>query len=488
MRRIQPVKHLRSLVATKQRAAVLTLVLFFGLVAATMPSLHAANSETRQYMAMPELQLYSVSDDFTDGPVQYALTYPFLGKEAFDTEVKRIVDERKADFMHIASTPHLFARLQLHYTVHFYNDTFLSLSITSQQSAGDTAQTHEYTLLYNRETEKLLQLEDLFTTDKYRKIITPPLKKQLKKSLGDDYNEWQVKEAISNASQFIVDKKQRLIFLFQPGAVAPEDRGIVSATLPGTAIRDITKRDISQQLLDIPPAPKPKPKPQEPTTTSTPAPAVNLTPSPVPQADPSGVDCGVAACIALTFDDGPGGPTGELLDILDANNAPATFFVLGQQAERNPGMIQRIQNSGHVIGNHTYDHPNLEQLSFTDAAGQISRTSDIIQNITGVRPGIARAPYGAMNGDLAVSLGIPFIGWSLDPQDWLYRDVAHVCNSVVNGAHAGGIILAHDIHQTSVDGMRCAIPQLIERGFVLVTVPQLLGFNTSTSPGIYSAR
>lgn len=488
MRRIQPVKHLRSLVATKQRAAMLTLILFLGLVAATMPSLHAANSETRQYMAVPELQLYSVNDDFTDGPIQYSLTYPFLGQEAFDSEVKHIVDERKKKFMQAAAAPHLFARLQLHYTTHFYNESFLSISITSQQSIGDTTQTLEHTLLYDRKAKKLLQLEDLFTTDNYRKTITPPLKKQLKQSLGDEYNERQAKEAISDASQFIVDKKQRLIFLFQPGIVAPEDRGVISATLSGTAIRTITKRNVSQHLLDIPPAPKPKPKPETPAPESAPTPAVNLTPNPVPQADPSGVDCSIAACIALTFDDGPGGPTGELLDILDANNARGTFFVLGQQAERNPSMIQRIQNSGHTVGNHTYDHQNLEQLSFADAAGQINRTGDIIQDITGVRPGIARAPYGAVNGNLAASLTMPFIGWSLDPQDWLYRDATHICNTVVNGAHAGGIILAHDIHQTSVDGMRCAIPQLIERGFILVTVPQLLGFNTSTSPGIYSGR
>lgn len=485
MRRIQPAKHLRSLVANKQRAAVLTLVFFLGLVVAMMPALHAAESEARQYMAVPELELYSVTDDFTDGAMQYSVTYPFLGQEAFDTEVKRIVDERKSDFIRTATALHLFAQLQLDYSVHFYNDTFLSLSITSQQSVGDTAQAREYTVLYNRETEEILQLEDLFTTDAYRKTITPPLKKQLKKSLGDEYNERQVQEAISGASQFIIDEKQRLTFLFQPGSVAAEDRGIMSAILPGAAIRNITKRNVSQHLLDIPPKPKPKPKPEQ---QDPPAPAANLNPAPVPQEDQGGVDCAVSACIALTFDDGPGGPTGELLDILDANNARATFFVLGQQAERNPDMIKRIHNSGHTVGNHTYDHPNLEQLSLADAAGQMSRTNDIIESITGTHPGIARAPYGAVNGELAASLGMPFIGWSLDPQDWLHRDAARVCNTVLDGAHAGGIVLAHDIHQTSVDGMRCAIPQLIERGFVLVTVPQLLGFSASTSPGIYRAR
>ncbi|QCT01375.1 polysaccharide deacetylase [Paenibacillus algicola] len=102
-----------------------------------------------------------------------------------------------------------------------------------------------------------------------------------------------------------------------------------------------------------------------------------------------------AKTVYLTFDDGPSGLTGEVLDILKENNVPATFFILGKQAEQRPELVSRIAEEGHAIGNHTYDH-DYSQLyrKFTLFWDQIKQTEEIIRSITGERPQLLRAPGG----------------------------------------------------------------------------------------------
>lgn len=481
---MQPVKQWRSL-ASKQRATILTLVLFLFVVISSMPLFSANEFSSPQYFPMSELKMMNVNTEYSTGGATYRITYPYADDETFDKAVGKIIAKDKARFANaFTKKPRAHGTMQLHYLAHFHNERYVSLSFVSWQTIDGRATTHEYTLFYDRQKKHITPLADIFKTKKYQQILAKSLQKDLQKVLKSRYHKQSSDGLARHVSDFIINKKRQLVLVFQPGVVAKASHGVVAVAVDSETLRNIITKD-TRRLLKLP-AP-PKPQPEKPTTKQA-LPSVNLTPSPIPQADPSGVDCATTQCLALTFDDGPAGSTPELLDILAANNAHATFFVLGMQAESYPDLLRHIQNKGHVIGNHTYDHQNLEELSVADAAGQINRTADVIQSITGIRPGIARAPYGAINPGLAQTLGLPFIGWSIDTQDWMYRDAAHVCTYIVSHAHAGGIILAHDVHQTSVEAMRCAIPQLIQRGFTLVTVPQLLGLATNTPPGIYSSR
>ncbi len=187
-----------------------------------------------------------------------------------------------------------------------------------------------------------------------------------------------------------------------------------------------------------------------------------------------------SGAIAITFDDGPGPYTAQLLDALQAYGVRATFFVLGSRAEAYPGLISRMHNEGHQLGNHSYSHEYLSMVNSTVLQSQLSRTSNIIANITGISPVIMRPPGGYGNQTVyqeAGRQGMATIYWHIDPADWKYRDSQYVYNYLLNYSSGGSIILLHDIHKTTVDGFIRALPVLIERGFTFVTVSELVALN-----------
>ncbi|HLS27628.1 MAG TPA: polysaccharide deacetylase family protein, partial [Opitutales bacterium] len=169
---------------------------------------------------------------------------------------------------------------------------------------------------------------------------------------------------------------------------------------------------------------EPKPPQKSPTfPEKAPALVVEETPGPV-----SYFDVPVRGqYIALTFDDGPSGwLTPRLLDTLRDHDIPATFFVLGRQAAAFPEIIQRMDEEGHEIANHTWDHPSLDRLSPAETREQLENTTRIIRALTKRTPTLMRPPYGRTNDTLnrwiADDLGMKVILWSVDSNDWRVRD------------------------------------------------------------------
>ena len=185
--------------------------------------------------------------------------------------------------------------------------------------------------------------------------------------------------------------------------------------------------------------------------------------------------------IALTFDDGPkASNTSIVLDTLEKNGARATFFVLGSLAKNNPAIIQRMVKLGCQVGNHTYNHPDLKTLSDSNVANQINNTQSIIKNITGFEPSVIRPPYGSYNNHIMEIAKKPFILWSVDTLDWKYRDAEYVKNHVLSHASDGAINLMHDIHASTAEAIKSIVPELIKRGFQLVTVEDLAKYKGYT--------
>ena len=184
-------------------------------------------------------------------------------------------------------------------------------------------------------------------------------------------------------------------------------------------------------------------------------------------------DCG-AKLLAITFDDGPGPYTADLLDELASRNVKATFFVAGYRAQKYPELLQRIVDEGHQLGNHTWDHPNLNTLSVSKIRRQIDSVQELITAAGGSEHAWVRPPYGNANSTVKATIQSPLISWAVDPEDWKYRDADTVCRKVVDGAYDGAIILVHDIHKTSVPGALSAIDALLDEGYEFVTVEQLL--------------
>lgn len=178
--------------------------------------------------------------------------------------------------------------------------------------------------------------------------------------------------------------------------------------------------------------------------------------------------------LALTYDDGPGEYTDKLLDCLEENNAHATFFMIGQNVPHYQDTVKKMASIGCEIGSHSYDHENLYNLTLEQAAQEYKKTDEVLIEACGQAATVARAPYGNWSSDIINAVGKPFFMWSLDSLDWSYKDVDLDYNEVINGDLTdGSIILMHDIHEASVEASLKIIPELIARGYKLVTVSEL---------------
>ncbi|WP_418275479.1 polysaccharide deacetylase family protein [Isoptericola jiangsuensis] len=248
--------------------------------------------------------------------------------------------------------------------------------------------------------------------------------------------------------------------------IAPD----VSADLlteQGDVVRDAAMAGEPFEGLPDPPSPSPAPEPSEvPTPTAA-------------EQDPGeSVDCDELKCIALTFDDGPGPYTEKLLSELEEKDVKVTFFVVGSNAATRPDLVAAEVDAGHVVGNHSWDHPQLTTLSDEQIEHEVGRTDHAIEKAADVRPTLMRPPYGATDDTVAEILadrGEAQILWNVDTEDWKNRDADITTQRALDGAASGAIILMHDIHPTTVDAVPGIIDQLQEDGYTLVTVPQLLG-------------
>lgn len=190
-----------------------------------------------------------------------------------------------------------------------------------------------------------------------------------------------------------------------------------------------------------------------------------------PELDPS------KPMVAITFDDGPyDKTTPTMLDALEANYAKATFFCLGQNTEYFPDIVKREYDLGMQVGTHTYDHTQLTTLDRAGIEDNISKAISAFSNATGGAPlTIMRPPYGSINADVqdvCKEHGIVCMEWSLDTEDWKTKDADATYNMVMT-CEDGDVVLLHDIHNYNVAAVQRFVPDLIEKGFQLVTVAEL---------------
>jgi peptidoglycan/xylan/chitin deacetylase (PgdA/CDA1 family) len=176
--------------------------------------------------------------------------------------------------------------------------------------------------------------------------------------------------------------------------------------------------------------------------------------------------------IALTFDDGPSDMTKPILDRLAARGVRVTMFVTGENASQNPDAIRRIVEEGHVIGNHSWNHPDLTTLSLSKVTDQLARTNKVLRDLGAPTPGLFRPPFGNTNGGIAqTAKGMEMTQtlWNIDAHDWnrLRLSADQLCKNVLGAASPGGIILMHDLdYNTSTpEALDCIIDTLRSQKF-----------------------
>ncbi len=180
--------------------------------------------------------------------------------------------------------------------------------------------------------------------------------------------------------------------------------------------------------------------------------------------------------VALTFDDGPSSEyTPLLLDGLRERNVKASFFVIGSNIEKEGGeeIIRRIYEEGHLIGNHTWHHVDLSDLSTEDAWKELEMTDSLIKAITGEETALVRPPFGEFPRSMEEPDKL-YVKWTVDSRDWVTKDTQEIVRKVVTDTEENDIILMHDCYETSVEAALQIIDTLSERGYEFVTVDRLL--------------
>lgn len=177
--------------------------------------------------------------------------------------------------------------------------------------------------------------------------------------------------------------------------------------------------------------------------------------------------------IALTFDDGPNYNTNKVLDILEENNVPATFFVLGNRIKGNENILKRMVSSKMEIGNHTFNHLLLTKYKEDKVKSEINNTSNLIFEVTGKYPTLFRPSYGSCNKMIRGVVDTPIIIWDIDTLDWKYHNSRRISSRVINKVKDGDIVLMHDIYSATANALEIIIPSLKSKGYTFVTVSDL---------------
>jgi len=393
-----------------------------------------------------------------------SIEYPITGNSKINKLIARTIDRADGDFRHTATNAPTFDRPMtetISYQVTHNNSLALSIIVNIKQDmhgAHPVSLTHFWT--FDKKSGEVIDLDNLTEkSEEAIKAIVAAARNNINETIKQrrqtelDLNETITQETLSNF--VIIDGGNSLAWPIGQASLLPSAYGEMTIKVPIAAVAKYLQNPTARKLANIPKPPEPKP---------TPAPAA-------PTAANSG-----GKVIALTFDDGPGPYTAQLLDILDQHGAKATFFLIGSKVSAQADVLRRMHARGHQLGNHSWSHPELPKLPIDQIAGEIDRTNEAIRQATGVKPSILRPPYGAVNGVVLEQIrarGMSSILWSVDTRDWADRNSQIVCSRAVAGAHPGAVILMHDIHQTSVGAVPCILSALKQQGYSFVTIQRL---------------
>ncbi|GAB3703002.1 polysaccharide deacetylase family protein [Mariniluteicoccus flavus] len=272
------------------------------------------------------------------------------------------------------------------------------------------------------------------------------------------------------------DAQGNLVARFGAGAVSDQPIGLVVAAKDVDPVLSTFGRS-AQAAAKAPSAFDPSAAPSG----AAPTPSASASPSATPGNQvprPStavGVDCTKAKCVALTYDDGPGADTAQVLEAFTKAGAAATFFQLGDMIRANPKVARQVASSGMEVASHSMSHPDLARIGADKLKREVEGASAIMKETYGRSPMLLRPPYGSHNkavDDLAARNGLGIIQWNADTNDWKTKNTAST-EASASAARADSIVLMHDIHPSTVAAAPGIVRDLQAKGLTLVTVSEL---------------
>lgn len=351
-----------------------------------------------------------------------SIYYPKFNIKALDQSITKMFEEWLKEEESLPSKDIIY----MDYSSNYVGDQFLSLKFDYKRETENGNITNQHTVLYTYDTKnkKILTIADL---------------------LRGPYEQIFVEDKISvpaTSTSFLMKKKE---FIYYP---------------------DVTKEGYSYNYEKyktyIRVANKSIPS-YAPTTV--------IKKGTQPKVDPN------KKMIALTFDNGPSPKyTLEIMKLFKKYNGRATFFPIGENAEKAPKIITKLYTNGFEIANKTYSNINLTKISKEEISSEIARAQNVFFKLTGTDPTIVRPPYGATNQD-AKSIfklyNLTQVIWTFDSYDWRFREANKIAERVINQASDKAIVLMHDTNDYDLEALKIILPTLQEQGYQFVTVSTL---------------
>jgi len=396
----------------------------------------------------PDIQIFSESS--TDDLIPYSLEYPKTPFDLVNEQINQYIEDAKRVYIRTLNEKNensenkTIGDLTITTEINDVNDKYYSI-VLKKQLSYDQVSYHETfkTFTFHKATGEIVDAQALFNNDIGNlDLLANYLRSELENDYGANVIDEKLEELTSpswNHFNLFAVTNDSIVFYFNQGEFAQESAGSAAISIPISFLNPILSSDFQSNETSAVTIVTPKKK------------------------------------VALTFDDGPHPQvTMQILDTLDRYNAKATFFMLGKQVEKNRDIVHEVLNRGHEIGNHTYNHPVLTKQNNSQVAWQVDYTSQIIHDITGEYPTVFRPPYGATNQTVESLINLPVVLWTIDTYDWKYRNPNKILPVVQANLYDGAIILMHDIHQSTADGLESVLAYLQQEGYECVTVSEIL--------------
>ncbi len=392
------------------------------------------------------------------------LHYPKTDIEALDTEIQNRVTKYQDAFLEKVShyKEKDKAELNISYESYVKDGRYISVKLDIYEYIYQKKEYIE-TLRYDTQKGTFIDLYDIYDKEALS-VLSNKTKQYFQMYFPEDSNTNQFHIAsspiISNYNSFVL-KKDALVFYFQEKTLFDK-----------AATFEVSYDDIKEYTV------------LEKEEVKTFVPYDQVLNEPVKNIDPN------KPMIALTYDDGPTPKyTTAILDALKEHHASATFFILGSRANTAPELLQRMILEGNEIGNHTFSHKQLTILSQERIEEEIEHTQESIYEITKKYPDTIRPPYGSRNEQvMQAAKGKKIVAWTIDTEDWRSKNVESIVKKVLNEVEDGSIILMHDLYAATAEASIILIPELIERGYQLVTVSELYMYGKNKAGKIIASE
>jgi len=417
------------------------------------------NSESNlstENSAFPGIRI--VSDVSKDKRSPFAVHYPQTENKVFNETVLQYITEAKDNYLS-SMKKNKDKKAQGELTINLetfpYHEHYYSFVLTKMLYLGGANHVvSTKTFFYNNETGEQINIQTLLQNDNnnlstlaayVRKDLQQNL--QLKEMLNEEELLKVTEPKWENFNRFaIVDDS--IHFYFDEYEIASGSAGAPIVKLSLSLINPLLASEFQIAMETM-----------EPTN------------PPVPPGDPN------VKRIALTFDDGPHPKvTEQILNTLDKYHAKATFFMLGSRVKHYPDIARDVLARGHEVGNHTWNHPVLTKMPLEQVLKEYTSTANEIEVAINQGATVFRPPYGATNDEINEKIPVPVVLWSIDTLDWKHRNSQLLLTYIKSNLHNNSIVLMHDIHQSTADGLDAVLAYLQGEGYEFVTVSEILPY------------